>query len=315
MHSVCGRVAEFLDDGIGNVGGLLLDGGQTVRFWTGNATRVTAIAAIGSQVRIEGDLQNERTEQYLLATLITNIDSKRSASLPAPVRLGRPGMLSGAPSVTASLAHPGCATKRIAQRGIEHAYDGLHRIQAMLAYLHVMKRQVPGVSQILDEAKHTYQQALSHYEAEDFEGALEFASASDCLSGVVEVVVSRTLRSDTSYPSLVPPPPKPSDLEGDLPSLDDELRELEAVIARIHWLLENGTLPLDDRTQVRKILSWGDAFYREVRRSYQTGTVEDAVEWIQAASAAAHSAEHVCKKWYIAQGGHSNQETGQSANS
>jgi hypothetical protein len=73
----------------------------------------------------------------------------------------------------------------------------------------------------------------------------------------------------------------------------------QSVIARIHWLLENGTLPLDDRTQVRKILSWGDAFYREVRRCCQTGTVENAAELIQAASAAAHSAEHVCRKWYV----------------
>ena len=192
------------------------------------------------------------------------------------------------------------ATKRIALRGIERGYNGLHRLQAVLAYLKVMKRDVPGIGQILEEVQHTYQQALSRYDAEDFGRALEFASASECLSGAVEIVISRTLRYDTSYPSLVPPPAKYSSDSCDLGSLEDELNDLEAVIARIHWLLENGTLPLDDRTQVRKILSWGDAFYCEVRRSRQSGTVEDATELIQAASAAAHSAEHVCRQWYVA---------------
>ncbi len=44
---------------------------------------------------------------------------------------------------------------------IEHAYDSLHRIQAILAYLHIVKRQVHGISQMHQEAKHTYEQALS----------------------------------------------------------------------------------------------------------------------------------------------------------
>jgi hypothetical protein len=305
MPSVCGRIAEFLDDGMGNIGGLLLDDGQKIRFGTGHANLVTAIVTIGSQVRIEGDLHSDNPDQqYLFGTLITNLDSKRFASLPARVCSGKPGMLTGAPKVAASLAHPGSgATNGIALRGIERGYNGLLRLQAMLAYLKVMKRDVPGIGQILEEVQHTYQQALSRYDAQDFEGALEFASASECLSGAVEIVISRTLRYDTSYPSLVPPPPKYSDASGDLGSLEDELKDLETVIARIHWLLENGTLPLDDRTQVRKILSWGDAFYREVRRSCHSGTVEDAAELIQAASAAAHSAEHVCRKWYVTHAG------------
>ena len=62
------------------------------------------------------------------------------------------------------------ATATDAGTAIERAYDGLHRIQAILAYLHIVKRYVPGISQFLDEAKHTYEQALARYAAQYFEG-------------------------------------------------------------------------------------------------------------------------------------------------
>src|SRR5208283_5203547 len=48
-------------------------------------------------------------------------------------------------------------------RSIGLAYDSLHRIQAVLAYLHIVKHRVPGISQFLDEAKHTYVQALARF--------------------------------------------------------------------------------------------------------------------------------------------------------
>jgi len=49
------------------------------------------------------------------------------------------------------------------------------RIQAILAYIKIMNGKNPRFGPILDEAKHTYEQALSFYEGRDFEGALEFA--------------------------------------------------------------------------------------------------------------------------------------------
>jgi hypothetical protein len=192
------------------------------------------------------------------------------------------------------------ATTSDAATGIERAYDGLHRIQAILAYLHIVKLHVPGIGQFLDEAKHTYEQALARYAAKDFEGAREFAAACQCLSRVVEIVISRTLRSDTSCPTMVPPPPEHSTNGGESVYVQDGLDEVESVLSRLHWLLENGTLPLDDRTQVRRIASWGHAFYQQTRRMYRSGSFEDASELVQAAHSAAHSAEHICRNWYVA---------------
>ena len=355
MQSVDGKVSKLLYNSMGFLSGLLVGPGQEVRFWAthANIAAVTAIVTIGSRVEIQGDLRSDSGgEEYLHAALITNLDSKRTASLPAPVRLGKPGMPSDvAPNTMASLAHlrivhpereakedsptngnaksaelhlkelvarPGHstlssdetsprhnvnlhpATTNDASAAIEGAYDGLHRVQAILAYLNIVKRQVPGIGQFLDEAKHTYEQALGRFRTQDFEGAREFAAASRCLSRVVEIVIARTLRSDTSYQSLVPPPPEHSGACVESSDLQDALHEVGSVLSRIHWLMENGTLPLEDRTQVRKIASWGDVFYQQTRRMYRSGSFEDAIELVQAAGSAAHSAEHICRNWYVA---------------
>jgi len=355
MQSVDGKVSKFLYNSSGILSGFVLGRGQEIRFWISQANvgAVTDTVTAGSRVEVQGDLRRDATgEEYLLAALVTNLDSKQSASLPAPVCLGKPGMQSvGAPHTAASLAHlriasperhggagsqadraadaiafylreiashpeqsafssdqnssaPNAvltrATTSDAATGIERAYDGLHRIQAILAYLHIVKLHVPGIGQFLDEAKHTYEQALARYAAKDFEGAREFAAACQCLARVVEIVISRTLRSDTSCPTIVPPPPEHPTTCGESVYVQDGLEEVESVLSRVHWLLENGTLPLEDRTQVRRIASWGDAFYQQTRRMYRSGSLEDASELVQAAHSAAHSAEHICRNWYVA---------------
>lgn len=184
-------------------------------------------------------------------------------------------------------------------RSIGLAYDNLHRIQAILAYLHIMKHRVPGISQFLDEAKHTYEQALSRFATRDFAGAKEFAEASVSLSRIVEIVMARTLRSDDSLPSLVPPPPENRGAFPEPGKVEENLTRAETVLSRIHWVLENGTLPSDERAQVRKIASWGDAFYKQAQHRYSSAVPEDAAEFAQAALAGACSAEHVCRKWYV----------------
>jgi hypothetical protein len=186
-----------------------------------------------------------------------------------------------------------------AARSIGFAYDSLHRIQAILAYLHIIKHRVPGISQFLDEAKRTYEQALTRFTAPDFTAAKEFAEASGSLSRVVEIVMARTLRSDTSLPTLVPPPPGHRGAASAPEQVEKHLEQAETVLSRIHWVLENGTLPSEERAQVRKIASWGDAFYKQAQHTYRDSVLEDAAELAQAALAGAHSAEHVCRKWYI----------------
>jgi hypothetical protein len=189
-------------------------------------------------------------------------------------------------------------------RSIGSAYDSLHRIQAILAYLHIMKHRVPGISQFLDEAKHTYEQALARFATSDFAGAKELAEASGSLSRVVEIVMARTLRSDSSLPSLVPPPPDGVAASTEPEHVEENLAQAETVLSRIHWVLENGTLPSEDRAQARKIASWGDAFYKQAQHTYREAVLEDAAEFAQAALAGASSAEHVCRKWYLSHSVH-----------
>jgi hypothetical protein len=70
-------------------------------------------------------------------------------------------------------------------------------------------------------------------------------------------------------------------------------------LTRIHWLVQNGTMPSEDRQQVRRIASWSDIFYVKGRQALQAGAVGDASYFIATAEAIAHSAEHVCKQDYI----------------
>jgi hypothetical protein len=357
MQVVSGRLSKFLRDQASQLIGFVLDRGQEVRFWLtdANVRAITKILTIGSRVEVQGDFHCERVgEEYFQAALVSNLDSKQTVSVLAPVRLDKPGMpFDATPSKLASLAHPQAlgsegknglepsgrksldaleaqleklatksrplsasydhrakhnllrppATRNDAGTAIERAYDILQRLQAVLAYLQIMKRHVPGISQFLNESKHTYEQSLWRYEADDFEGAREFAAASAGLALVVEIIISRTLRSDTSYPSLVPPPPQHLAIFADSIQVQESLEQVENLLARIHWLMDNGTLPLEDRAQVRRIASWSESLYGQARRLYGTGSQEDATELLEAAYAAAGSAEHVCRKWYVSQSG------------
>jgi len=357
MQSIYGKVSGFLRDALGHVNGFVLEEAREVRSSATQLDLVAALVTPGSRIEIRGDLRFSAHQQSILSSVrITNLDSNQSTSLPAPVCLGKPGMLLHAtPTTTASLPPPSATNgkdqeseavsratflgdghdqklsemdtnpldpgsffqslpcqndrhggeRNDAGRRIGFAYDRLHRIQAILAYLHIMKHRVPGISQFLDEAKHTYEQALSRFTESDFAGAEEFADASGSLSRVVEIVMARTLRSDTSIPSLVPPPPDHLRAYPEPGHVEEDLAQAESVLSRIHWVLKNGTLPPEDRAQVRKIAGWGDAFYKQAQHKFRDTVLEDAAELAQAALAGAHSAEHVCRKWYDSHSFHS----------
>jgi hypothetical protein len=352
MAFVTGQVANLIRDPNGELKGLLLKDGREVDFTAALGHLVSRIVSEACSVGVEGIARvDDSPERYIFATLVTNLDSHQTATLPTPKHKGKPGMqLYNVPIDPASPApsdsqpenelasawsldsdeilrpqqipdedaapvplHPASFFRSMLEkfdlsgmnfarndsaRSIGQAYDSLHRIQAILAYLHIMKHAVPGISQFLDEAKDTYVQALSRFAAGDFFGAKEFAEASESLSHIVEIVMARTLRCDSTLPSLVPPPPKHISASPEPVHVEEDLAHAESLLSRIHWILDHGTLPLEDRAQVRKIASWGDAFYRQAQRTYRSSVLEDASEFAEAALAGAYSAEHVCRKWY-----------------
>lgn len=307
MVTLVGEVVKFFEDERANVAGMLLEGGQEVRFPMAQGHLVSLIVSSRSRVRIEG----EHFSGYVAARLITNLDSNRSMVFLAPERQEHPGMPSELyPHFAASLvktevdrdtrALSDVASSSAAAASICRAYDHLHRVQAVLAYLHILKRQIPGISQFLDEAKHTYEQALSRYDERDFAAAVEFAAASASLCHVVQIVMERTLRGDTSLPSLVPPPPETSAASVEPAYIEEQLGLARSLLAGIHEELRNSNLPLETRTQVRKITSWADALYKQAQKMYQQMTLPDAAELTQAALAGTRSAERLCRVWNTA---------------
>jgi hypothetical protein len=305
MPMVSGRIAKFLDDPQSDFHALILEDGQAVRFPPHYADSVFSLVQLGSHIRVEGvflPASDDSSDGYWEPALITNFDSHRSLSFSAPScneALGMPEdcITPQSSASRAPNARPGDRCK--AAEVIGQSFDGLHRVQAIVAYLHIMQRDVPGIGQLLDEAKHTYVQALERFQVGKIAAAREFAAASVGLSRVVEILISRTLRYDSGLPALVPPPPDLHSHAGDCSRVEADLEEAEFLLSRIHWLLEHGTLPLEDRTQVRRITSWGDALFKQAQHSYQQVSIPDAVEFAQAALAGAHSAEHVCRRWYV----------------
>ena len=186
-----------------------------------------------------------------------------------------------------------------ATRSIEQAYDALHRTQALLAYLKIVGLRGPDAGQLLNESKHTYEQALSHFQHREFSVACEFASASTDLANAVEILIIRTLRADSNYPTLVSLPPRHATRRSDVEQTENDLEGVATTLLRLRWFLKNGTLPAEDREQVRRLVSWTEDFYEECKKLSQTGASEDALKMAEAAARAGQSAEHVCKQSYM----------------
>src|SRR5690242_13122862 len=108
MQSICGEVKEFRRDAVGRLNGLVLEDGQEVLCSQEQLELRATIFIPGSWIEIKGDVRFSDHEQMVLSGVqVTDLNSKQTKSLPAPVCVGKAGMLSHAsPTSTASLALP-----------------------------------------------------------------------------------------------------------------------------------------------------------------------------------------------------------------
>jgi hypothetical protein len=195
-------------------------------------------------------------------------------------------------------------TRNDAAIEIGQAHDRIHRIQAILAYVKIKNINInnPGFSSIHYETKHTYEQALTFYDGRNFEGALEFASASRELSLVLGIILSRALRSDLLYPTLVLLPPESQTTMYDSIRMQEELYRVESLLLLIHRVAEDGTLPFEDQTQILNIASSSECLLEMAHQLVGFGEMREAIDLIHAAVVTAHAAQHVCKRWYATKG-------------
>lgn len=185
---------------------------------------------------------------------------------------------------------------------IEQTYVGLHRSQALLAYVKILDLGAPDVGDLLIEAKNLYEQALSTYDRQDFIVANELALASSDLSRAGEIMITRTLRLNSNSPSLVTPPPARRITQDDSIRFGSQVSAAEQILVRLRWLLANGTMPSEESDQVRRITSWSERYFGLARRLALNGAVQDSIELAEAAAVIARSAEHVCRQSYVAHG-------------
>jgi hypothetical protein len=322
MKTITGRISGLLNDSAGEVNGVILDNGRRVRFSPDRASRVLAIATVGSQVEVQLPLQNSfGSEIDVDAVCITNLDSQQSATLSVSPTTNSPEVSTGvcpppgaATPLAPSSAHPfewppakhpalqAWIMRRDVVDEIEQAHDALHRIQTMLAHFEMMKREQFAISEYLDEAKHTYAQALSRCQGRDFEAAREFAAASSGLSRVVDILISRTFQLNADGLKPVSSGTEHVAAYCDERAAHVDLDRVEHLLDRIRRVTRNGTLPSEDRERVERLSLWSASLHGWARCLLENGVTEKAIDFVQAADAAACSAEHLCKECSVTRG-------------
>ena len=194
------------------------------------------------------------------------------------------------------------ANREAAGREIEGACEALHRSEAILIQLKLVGAAVPNVSPMINEARHACAQAAASFRANAFVSAGEYGAASSALARAVCMVLLREPRSRGSRPGNEGGIGNHRPGTGDHRPSQDEFSAVESRISRIVWLFEYGTLPAEVIEQARKIASWSDELFREAQQLFRNGAWEAAREFLQAAEAAALSAEHICKMCYLKEG-------------
>lgn len=318
MEIITGRIRSLLQDPSGEVNGFLFEDGVDIYFPAKYASRVLAVAGEGALAEVHGRLRGALAGAlHLEAVFVINLESKCSVNLhTSPTSPEASTEICPPPDTVTPLApafrdnpetlpwlpeQGPLATRLNVVDEIERAYGVLYRTQTMLVYLKMIRQDHSDIAQYSDEAKHTYLQALSRYDARDFEGAREFAAASLSLSRMIEILISKVFHSSTPYPNLVLASCESTADKRDVETTQYELDRIRRILTRIHWVIENGTLPSEDRAQVEKLSSWSEALCGWAFRLLDASTADDAFEFARAADAAACSAEHLCKKCYVTQ--------------
>lgn len=324
MEIISGRIDRLLTNSAAEVNGLVLDSGRAFAFPPEKAKELLQIVSIGTFVEIEASvpagcppgtqLDAARITNCLsgtfvtLSVLSTHTPGVRAEICPPPPPGTAYSPLAPPRSTLASERdkHARAAIPQRATCAVEQAYDRLHRCHAMLAFLKKSIHHFPNILQYLHESKRTYMQALTRYQAWDFEGACECAAASDSLAQMVEILISGAFDSlsllSNSSGEIRPSESVEDRFEGDRFEevvAQNNLSHTESVLGRIHWITTNGTLPSEDREQVLKLVSWSEQLKQWANRLQDIGADDEANQFARAAHAAAGAAEHVCKKCYV----------------
>jgi hypothetical protein len=333
MEQAFGTVRELVF-GVGEEeSAFVMDGGLEVHFSEAWSKHIFDFVRVGSKVEISGYAYCGMSgEPCIQAQSVLDVSSLRSVNLESPPlspvasacspvspQAGASGPLnseeileaerealffgltcaSSLSAIESRHPHPYDLSRKAAARSIELAYEGVHRAQALMAYVRIVDLASPDTSHLLKESNLTYAQAIASFQREDFLVACEFAEASIELARSVELLVARTFRIDAGYPTVVAIPPRSRGREGSIYEANNELALVQRMLTRIHWLLRCGTLPAEDREQVRRITAWGDDFCLKGKQFLQSGATSEAAYYLRAAEAVANSAEHICKQDYV----------------
>jgi hypothetical protein len=229
-------------------------------------------------------------------------ESRNSASSLVALTLRQPEVISIAPRKQESPLAPSLAptmerescdcdeVRAVAQ--IDKAHERLHRIQTMLAFLAGGETAMQRVTDCLDEAKHTYMEAIARCATREFDRAYSFAAASHSFSLAVEVIISRGLDVLPAFGNACKARAVPA---ATLNSRGEARWELSRIVQRAHEVRRSAE-EVASSCEVRRIgriCSWAESQCHWSDRLFDAGADQDALESMRAAEAAVFAVGHL----------------------
>jgi uncharacterized protein YlxP (DUF503 family) len=218
-------ISKSLHGSIGEISGYSLGNGVGIGLSRDPAVRLMAMVANGAQLEVHPPVSPSLSEVTCADSgAVADSDSERSISVIVSSNTDLPEVPTGI-----------CAPPRR-----ETPLDSTSRPGPDCQ---MIKQERNTVGRYVDEAKHTYQQAVSRYQAQDLERARDFAAASIGLFRLVEILISRIYHSKTECLSFVASLPDYASGTTDDAVAEHNLDRVAQLLAGIQWVSEDQTLP------------------------------------------------------------------------
>jgi hypothetical protein len=198
MEVIQGNICEILPETADDVFVLALAGGSEVLLPQKWVSTVLDVVSLGSDLEMCGYAFCALAgDPCVNAQFITNLTSRRSLSLretpaspeaspcsPTPVgatplappftvvafeqpedeRVAVPFSYPSSTPLLGNISHNLKLEQHSAPASVELAYDGLHRAQALIAYVRILDLELPDLTHLMEESRQTYELAVASYE-------------------------------------------------------------------------------------------------------------------------------------------------------
>jgi hypothetical protein len=187
-------------------------------------------------------------------------------------------------------------TQQQAGDAVQHAYDALGRSMAL------SQNAAQDTKAILTQARESYQQALTQYQASNFVGARETAMASADMARAAEQIASAHLIESASLQTQIPAPPADAaNSSAQTARAYQALARVSDHDARLTADLSSGTTT-QSSAPVRSLIAQSRKLEQEAQSLLRANKPEEAASLARGSDALLAAADHMERRALIASG-------------